>query len=67
MLRGSFVDSIRRIETNNRCPPAFFGGRFRARAVGEQPTWLLDGSRTRDRQIFNLMLYPLSYLHRCRF
>ncbi len=47
-------------------PASFCGGRFRAR-VGFQPTWCIDGSRTRDRQVISLMLYPLSYFNRCCF
>ena len=66
----ALISPIRRIKSNNRCPPASLVDAFAPGLVYSQLfPWLRgasDGSRTRDRQFFRLMLFPLSYFNRCR-
>lgn len=63
-----------RIRRGNRLPASFMvdtqfnsesSASIGALACGR--SGLRDGSRTRDRQSFNLMLYPLSYFDGCSF
>jgi len=63
---GSFSNR-QRIQRDNRMPASFMVDTFVPGRVGLQPTWVRDGSRTRDRQFPKLMLYPLSYFVRCSF
>lgn len=65
---SSLTLPTRRIGPNNRCPPASVLEAFApmVRLVLCQ-LGASDGSRTRDRQVHNLMLYPLSYFNRYRF
>ena len=67
----ALISTNRLIKSNNRCPPASLVDAFAPGLVSSQLfPWLRgasDGSRTRDRQFFRLMLFPLSYFNRCRF
>lgn len=63
-LRPTSLVSASRFDEATECPPASWWTLSRPELCLSTKR-LRDGSRTRDRQIGSLMLYPLSYSGRC--
>jgi hypothetical protein len=57
----------RQIRQDNCCPPVSLVDAFAPALLVSNQLGAYDGTRTRDSQIMDLMLYLLSYFNRCTF